>query len=225
MRIIIVEDQLMFREAIRKACVRELGHQVIGEAESGTVGVALVTKYQPDVLLLDLSLPELDGFSVIERVKQSAPATKIIVISAYLDDYTVLNVDKAAIHGYIDKNTNQIQTLATALSAVEKGQRYFSPAYESLRKSLLADSSWFAKLLSRTELKVLELVGRGLDNSEIGCELGISPRTAQAHRTSILQKLKLRGTPKLMIFALERGFINRLSVRFSRKDKKTKNPS
>jgi DNA-binding NarL/FixJ family response regulator len=213
MRIVIVEDQLMFREALRKACVQDLGHQVVGETESGLVGVTLVAKHRPDVLLLDLSLPELDGFSVIERIRPISPATKIIVVSGYLDDYTLLEIDKADVHGFVDKNTNQIATLKAALLAVAAGKKYFSATYTAVRRNRLKDPNWFTKLLSRAELRVLALIGLGLDNAEIGSRLGISPRTAQVHRTNILAKLKLRGTPKLIMYALQRGFTARTSSR------------
>lgn len=196
----------MLRDAVSKLCRKELRLDVVAEAESGLAGAALVAKHQPDVLLLDLWLPELDGFSVIERVRQTSPHTKIIVVSAYIDDFTLSQIDAAAVQGFVDKNTEQMQAIKAALIAVSEGKSYFSGAFEKARRHRVKDPGWFTKLLSRAEVGVLSLIGRGLNNTEIAARLGISPRTAQTHRTNILGKLKVRGTPKLMMFAQRHGF-------------------
>lgn len=205
MRIVVVEDQCMFREVMRKG-IAALNHRVVAEAASAADGLALVAEHRPDVLLLDLSLPELDGYAVIARVRRLHPGTRIVVMSSYLNDYAVLNLDRDQIDGFIDKGTDHLSALKTALAHVAAGRKYFSPAYEALRRKRLNDSNWFAKVLSRTELKILSLAGAGRSNAEIAAELGISVRTAQTHRTNIFHKLSIHGTPKLMAFAQARGF-------------------
>src|SRR5688572_7103417 len=108
MRIAIAEDLLMFREAIAKACEQEFGHCVVVEADSGRRAIHSVLATRPDVLILDLSLPDMDGFAVIERLRRSGCLTKILVLSAYSDDYTVFRLERANVHGFVDKRQNAI---------------------------------------------------------------------------------------------------------------------
>jgi len=209
MRIVIVEDLLMFREAIAKACEREFGYTVLAEADSGAQAIEAVVSVQPDVLILDLSLPDMDGFAVIDRIRASACPPKILVLSAYSDDYTVFRVEKANVHGFVDKRQNAIAVLREALQAIAAGGTYFSPTYENARRARHADPDSFDKILSESEQRILCLIGEGLADEEIGQKLRISPRTVQTHRHNILRKLRISGTPKLIAFAMRHGFTTR----------------
>ena len=196
----------MFREAIAKACEREFGHTVVAAADSGVQAIMAVLKAQPDVLILDLSLPDMDGFALIDRLRASGCHTKILVLSAYSDDYTVFRVEQANVHGFVDKRQNAIAVLKEALDAIAAGGTYFSPTYESARRARHADPESFDKILSETEQRILCHIGEGLTDDEIGRKVGISPRTVQTHRHNILRKLKISGTPKLIAFAMRHGF-------------------
>jgi DNA-binding NarL/FixJ family response regulator len=209
MRIAIVEEVLMFREAIAKACARDFGHHVVAEADSGTQAVRAVASSRPDVVVLDLSLADMDGFDVIDRIRASAALTKILVLSANSDDYTVYRLEKAKVQGFVDTKQNAIATLKEALQAIAAGGTYFSRTYENARQARHADPHSFDKILSESEQRILCLIGEGLANQEIAEKLRISPRTVQTHRHNLLRKLRIQGTPKLIAFAMRHGFTTR----------------
>lgn len=206
MKIVIIEDHLIIREAVRRACIHEFGHEVVGEAEFGAAGVQLVSQLRPDLVILDLGLPDMDGFAVASVIQKAIPTTRIMVLSGLLDDYTVFRVEKAGIHGFVDKNSNTITQVRGALDAIASGRTYFSPAFNMARLARRTDTASFEKVLSESEQEVLSLIGEGLTDEEIGIRLGISPTTAQTHRSNILQKLHIKGTPKLVAFAIRHGF-------------------
>src|ERR1041384_2056843 len=101
-RIVIVEDHLMFREVLRKVCAVELKHDVVGEAADGRTAVEMVKSKRPDLVLLDLHLPGLDGFGVAEAIRRIAPATRILVLSSHCDEYTVFRAEQAHVQGFVD---------------------------------------------------------------------------------------------------------------------------
>lgn len=212
MRILIIEDHLIIREAVRRACVQEFGHEVVAETEFGAAGVQLASRLKPDLVMLDLGLPDMDGFDVIAVIQKALPSTRLLVLSGLLDDYTVFRIEKAGVHGFIDKGTNTIAQVRDALDALAAGRTYFSPAFSMARLTRRADTASFEKVLSESEQEVLSLVGEGLTDEEIGIRLGISPSTAQTHRSNILQKLHIKGTPKLVAFAIRHGF-TRMPIR------------
>src|SRR5688572_24701384 len=108
MRIAIAEDLLMFREVLTKACETEFGHHVVAEVASGVDAIEAVRRFEPDVLILDLSLPDIDGFAVVDQLRGARCRAKILVLSAYSDDFTVFRVERANVHGFVDKRQNAI---------------------------------------------------------------------------------------------------------------------
>ncbi len=205
-RIVIVEDHVMFREAIRKVCKSQFGHDVVGETGSGVEAVDLILRERPEVVVLDLSLPDMDGFTVVDRVLKAMPHLRILVLSAHCDDYTLFRVDQTGVHGFVDKNSNTVSTLKEALVAVSEGRNYFSAAFQEARQARRTNPSSFVKVLTEWERAVLSLIARGMSDDEIGECLSISPRTVQTHRSNMLRKLNLKGTPKLIAFGIEHGF-------------------
>jgi DNA-binding NarL/FixJ family response regulator len=205
-RIVIVEDHLMFRDVIRKICITQFGHTVVGETESGAQAVELIQELQPDVVILDLSLPDMDGFNVVDRVFATMPTLRILILSSHCDDYTLFRVEKSGVHGFIDKNSNTVETLQDALTAIAQGRIYFSAAFQAAKLARRMDPRSFTKVLTEWERAILSLIGQGLSDDEIGVRLNLSPRTVQTHRSNLLRKLSLKGTPKLIAFAIEHGF-------------------
>lgn len=205
-RIVVVDDHLMFRDVILKSCSARFGHEVVGETDSGVKAVEMVLRLKPDALILDLSLPDMDGFNVVDRVLKSLPALRILVVSSHCDDYTLFRVERSGVHGFVDKNSNTVETLHEALVALEAGRIYFSAAFKAAKLARRTDPNSFTKVLSDRERAVLALIGQGLSDAEIGTRLNVSHRTAQTHRSRILRKLEIRGTPKLIAFAIQHGF-------------------
>ena len=124
----------------------------------------------------------------------------------WLDDYTLFRVEKSGVHGFIDKNSNTLETMREALMAIEAGHVYFSAAYLEAKDARRNDPRSFIKVLSEWERAILSLIGQGLTDDELGERLKISPRTVQTHRSHIMRKLDIKGTPKLIAFAIEHGF-------------------
>lgn len=205
MRVVVAEDMLMFREMVVRSCV-EFGHHVVGQTDRGDQAVDLCRNATPDLLLLDMRLPDTDGFSVVEALRSTRLATKIIVLTAYASDLFFYRLEKADIWGYVDKNCQTVNALEAALASVSEGRRWFSPTYHEARAKRIRDPQAFSKLLTRTEQVVLSLIGEACSDAEIAARLGMAARTAQTHRSNIMQKLDIESTPKLVVYARTKGF-------------------
>ena len=206
MRIVIVEDHLMFREVLRKVCVAELDHEVVGEAADGARAVEVVAQTAPDLVLLDLHLPSLDGFGVVEAIRKRFPNVRILVLSSHCDEYTVYRSERSRVQGFVDKNTNSVSLLKTAITAVAEGRVWFSEAFLREKAARHRDPRSFDKLLTERERAVLSLVGQPLTDAEIGEQLAISEETVEKHRFNILRKLGLQTTAELIRYARDHGF-------------------
>ena len=206
MRIVIVEDHLMFREVLRKVCGEDLRHTVVGEADDGRKAVEVVAEKLPDLVLLDLHLPHLDGFAVVEEIRKVSPEVRILVLSSHCDEYTVFRAERARVQGFVDKNTNSVATLKQAISAVAEGKVWFSEAFLRSKARRHRDPVSFDKLLTDRERSVLCLIGEPLVDAEIAQRLGLSEATVEKHRFNILKKLGLHTTAELVRYARDHGF-------------------
>lgn len=207
MKLVLVEDHLIIREAIRRMCEAVSGLSVVGETDSGTEAIELILRRRPDLVLLDLGLADLDGFTVAERVRVALPELRILILSGRIDDYTVQRVARLRVQGFIDKSTGNLAGVQGALHALALGQTFFSASFRAFKEARQADPRACVKVLSETEQQVLRWIGRGLSDAEIGHRLGMAPSTAQTHRSNILRKLGLDGTPRLVAFANQSGFV------------------
>jgi DNA-binding NarL/FixJ family response regulator len=196
----------MFREVLRKVCSVDLGHELVGEAGDGQQAVQIVAKTKPDLVLLDLHLPSLDGFGVVEAIRKHAPLVKILVLSSHCDEYTVFRSERAHVQGFVDKNTNSVAMLQAAIGAVAQGRVWFSDAFLKTKAARLRDPRSFDKILTQRERDVLALVGLPLSDAEISAELEIAIETVEKHRFNILRKLDLQSTTELVRYAREHGF-------------------
>ena len=206
MRIVIVEDHLIFREVLRKVCAVELGHDVVGEADDGERAVELIGRVRPDLVLLDLHLPSLDGFGVVVAIRRVAPKTKILILSSHCDRYTVFRAEAERVQGFIDKNTSSVSAVKDALAAVEMGKDWFSQAFLRVRMAQRQDPRGFDKVLTDRECDVLALAGVPHSDAEIATELGISSETVEKHRYNLLRKLELKSGVELVRYARANGF-------------------
>ena len=205
-RIVIVEDHAMFREVLRKVCARDLRHEVAGEASDGQGAVQLVLTEKPDLVLLDLHLPKLDGFGVVEAIRQAAPGIRILILSSHCDDYTVFRAEKTRVNGFVDKNTNTVAVLKQAITAVANGLAYFSPEFLRLKAERHNNPQSFDKLLTDRERTVLALIGEPFQDWEIAMRMDLAEPTVEKHRFNILKKLGLKTTAELVRYARDHGF-------------------
>jgi len=205
-RIVIVEDQSIIRELLRKVCTQELGFDVVAEAADGQQGVAAILRTAPDLVLLDLELPSVDGFTVIEMIRTSGMKPRILVFSSFYDEYSVYRIERAKVHGFMDKNFNNIRAVAAAIQAVGRGEAYFSAAFAKMKMARHADPQSFDKVLTDREIVVLSLIGDLLSDTEIGEKLDMADRTAQKHRFNIMGKLAIGSRAELERYARKHGF-------------------
>lgn len=206
MRVVIAEDHLMFREVMRNFCTRELGCKIVGEAATGRNAKRIIGSTQPDIVLLDLYLPDGDGFEVAEFTRLRWASIRILMLSAHCDDFTLLRVEQSGAHGFVDKNTQTLKTLRLAFEAIGRGENFYSKVFQEAKQARIKNSDNFSKILSARECVVLSLIGHSLADEEIAQRLGISPTTAQTHRSHIMRKLNIANSVKLVQFALEHGF-------------------
>lgn len=196
----------MFREVLRKVCAEDLGLVVAGEAGDGRSAVPLVIETQPDLVLLDLHLPGLDGFGVVAALRHARPEQRILILSSHCDNHTVFRVERARVQGFVDKNTSAVSSLKQAIAAVIAGQTYFSEAFRQVKAARIEDPFSFDKMLSDRECATLALIGAPLTDAEIAERLQISRGTAEKHRFNIMNKLGLKTHTQLVRYAVEHGF-------------------
>lgn len=206
MRIVIVEDHLIFREVLRKVCTLELGHDVVGEADDGACAVELIGRVRPDLVLLDLHLPSLDGFGVVVAIRLVAPQIKVLILSSHCDRFTVVRSEAAQVQGFIDKNTSSVSAVKDALAAIARRETWFSESFGRIRAALHADPNGFDKLLTRQECAILALLGVPLTDLEIAAELDTSTASVAKHRFNMMNKLGLETTAELARYARANGF-------------------
>ena len=212
-RVLVADDHAIVRTGIRHVLEGEPGFTVVGEAATGPETLALALEHRPDVAVLDISMPGQSGLSVTAELRRHCPDTRVLILSMHDNTEYVLESVRAGAHGYLLKDTAATE-LRGAVRAVAQGESYFSPPIASrlsavVRGDLAVEASpagLLAQLTGR-EREVLIGVTRGLTNKEIAAELGISHRTVETHRESLMRKLSLRSVAELTRFALEIGVI------------------
>jgi DNA-binding NarL/FixJ family response regulator len=205
MKIAIVEDERLFRDVLRKACTLDLGHEVVGEAGTGSEALLVVPAVIPDLLVLDIHLPDMDGLDVLRALRRKRALIRTLVISSYFDEYTVCRVEQAAVQGFIDKSTNTVAELSVAISAIEAGSTYFPKPFTEARRAHQRNPVAFDKVLTDREQTILSLVGEPLSDAEIAVQLKLSMETVEKHRFNIMRKLGLRSRAESARFARRCG--------------------
>lgn len=209
-RVLIADDHALVREGIRHVLDAEPGIEVVAEASNGREAVELALHHRPDVVLLDITMPEETGLRAAARLRELLPGAKVLLLSMHDHGEYVREGMRIGTHGYILKDSAG-EELRAAIRGVHAGGTFFSPAAVR-RLSALDDPSEAppaASLESLTprERDVLRGVARGLTNKAIAAELGISPRTVEAHRESLMRKLQIHSVAGLTRFALEAGLV------------------
>jgi DNA-binding NarL/FixJ family response regulator len=212
-RVLVADDHGVVREGIRYVLEREPGFEVVAEAVRGSEVLALAEQYRPDVAVLDISMPGESGIQVTARLRQKVPETRILILSMYDNAEYVLESVRAGAHGYILKDTAATE-LRRAVRAVQEGEAFFSPPVASrlsaaVRGELAREqrTSDLGSLTTR-EREVLHGIAQGRTNKEIAATLGISHRTVETHRESLMQKLRIKTVAGLTRFALETGLMS-----------------
>jgi DNA-binding NarL/FixJ family response regulator len=202
------------REGIRNVLSEEHGFSVVAEAEDGHQAMELACTHRPDVVLLDVTMPGESGLEVASRVRSDLPETGVLILTMHDRGEYVLEAVRAGAHGYVLKDAGPAE-LRDAVRAVHAGEEFFSPRVAArmsaaLRGELAREQQHgLLESLTGRERQVLTLVASGRTNKEIGAELGISPRTVESHRESLVRKLRIRTVAELTRFAMESGLIDK----------------
>lgn len=203
-RIVIADDHPIFRAGLQGLLSAQEDFEVVGEAANGREAVAVVRHATPDVLLVDLQMPELDGVGAIRQIREVAPATRILVLTTYDSDGDILRAVEAGASGYLLKDTPR-EELFKAIRATARGDSALSPAVAS--KLIGRARGPVDRALSARELEVLTLVARGVGNKVIGKELRISEATVKTHLLHIFAKLGVDDRTAAVTAAMERGML------------------
>jgi len=207
---VIADDHAIVREGLRRLLESEGDIEVCSEAADGREVLDQVGVHHPDVVILDITMPKLGGLETLERLRSRHPGVKVILLSVHGDPPFIQSAVSLGADGYVLKN-GRVSEVITAVRAVVRGGSYFSPPVakeivQQLRAPDRSRSEPFSVLSSR-EREVLQLIAEGLSAKEIAADLGISTKTVEAHRTSVMRKLGARKATELVRYALRHGLI------------------
>jgi len=212
-RILLADDHIVIRGGLRLVLERELGFRVVGEAADGKEAIKLAQDLSPDVAVLDVAMPNLNGIEAARQITAASPDIAVVMLSMHSDESYVLRALNAGARGYLLKDSPE-EDLIAAIKAVSEGKAFFSPAISrvlvddyvrQMRKRGLEDSY---ELLTAREREVLQLLAEGRSNKEIAGRLNLSTYTVETHRSNLMEKLNLHGIPELILYAVRKGIIS-----------------
>jgi DNA-binding NarL/FixJ family response regulator len=208
--VLIVDDHAVVREGLRTFLDLQDGLEVVGEAADGLEGVQEAKRLQPDVILMDLVMPKLDGVAAMRALRAQVPDSRVIVLTSFLDDERLLPAIQAGAAGYLLKNVEPAE-LARAIHAAQRGEAIIDPTAAARLVEAIADNSRPVvaepERLTRREREVLELITAGRSNKRIAFELGISEKTVKTHVGHLLAKLGVTDRTQAALLAVREGLV------------------
>lgn len=209
--IVLADDHDLVRQGVKALLEAEPDLKLVGETADGLQVLGLVEKLRPQVLVLDLKMPGLNGLDVCKQVTEKVPGTKVIMLSMYADEAYVVQALRNGAAAYVLKES-RANDILEAVREVTAGRRYLSPPLSEKSVESYLQKAASARMdpyetLSPRERQVLQLAAEGNSNPEISEKLGISPRTVETHRANLMKKLSMRGQTDLIRFALKRGMV------------------
>jgi DNA-binding NarL/FixJ family response regulator len=213
-RIVIAEDHTILREGLRALLSSQENLEVVGEAEDGREAIRQVEKLTPDLILMDLSMPKMNGIEAIREIRRRVPETRILALTVHKAEEFILEVLQSGADGYIPKDASSSE-LMMAIKSILMGKRYLSPSvsnvviegYLESRRTSESITPW-GKLTKR-EREILKLIAEGYKNKDIADYLCISVKTVEKHRANLMKKLDLHSAAALTAYAMERGLVTR----------------
>lgn len=202
--IVIVDDHALFRQGLRHILELEGGFTVVGEATNGTEAVQIVRTLQPDIVLMDISMPNSNGIEATQKIKRIRPSTAVILLTMHEDSFFQQEAMKIGASGYVLKRSPYTE-LFSAIKKVHTGHTYFTPLHEKLDITLMTPIS--SKFLTVREKEILRMLANGMVNKEISGDLCISIKTVETHRKNIMKKLNLHNLSDIIKYAMAHGLI------------------
>lgn len=212
-RVLIVDDHAILRQALRQLLEQEQEIEIVGDAANGRDAVACAEKLQPDVVLMDMVMPGLNGLEATRQIRKRFPKTRVLILTGYMEDEQILGALRAGASGYVVKRSDT-EELLLGIQAVHRGNTYFSSTISD--GDAINQFLWQAKkeegkvgyeLLTSREREVLQLIAEGYSNQRIAQELYISVKTVEAHKAHIMSKLHARNRTDLIRYALRKGMV------------------
>lgn len=212
--VLLVDDHTVVRQGLRALLTSEEDIEVVGEAENGRQAVVLARKTTPDVVVMDVAMPLLNGLEATKQILKLVPNAKVLVLTSYGDDECVQQLMQAGAVGYLIKQT-AANDLLKAIREVQRGNAYFSPTIakrlrDQCREAFTSgQSSRKAGELTSREAEVLQLIAEGFSNKQIAAELCISIKTVEKHRQQVMNKLNIHDVAGLTRYAISKGMVER----------------
>jgi DNA-binding NarL/FixJ family response regulator len=203
-RVVVVEDQRLVAEFLTLHCAT-LDLRVVQHCVTCREGRAAIRAHQPDLVLLDISLPDGDGLTLAKAVLHELPRVRILAVSSHRDPWTMLQVQRIGLHGFVDKNEQNPAVLSQAILAVLAGQVHYAPIVNESSAKIRRDPKAFIRVLSDYQTQILTMIGAAKTDQEIATALGVSATTVQSRRRDIMRNLGIHSTPKLIHYALVNG--------------------
>lgn len=207
--VLLADDHGVLRDGLTAALNNQPDIEVIGQAADGREAVALAAELSPDVAVLDIVMPHLNGIEATRQIQQANPAVQVIILSMHLTDNHVRDAFQAGAAGYVLKEAAG-QEVIEAVRAVHVGQRYLSPQISDVLLDVIQEQSGGPSLaiLTERERAILQLLVEGQTNAEIAAHLNLSPKTVHTYRSRMMTKLEIDNLPGLVMFAIQHGLIS-----------------
>jgi DNA-binding NarL/FixJ family response regulator len=209
--ILLADDHAILRQGLRRILESYSGFEVVAEASTGTQAVELARQFQPDVAIVDVAMPELNGLETTAQILKRVPRTAVLILSMYNDARYVSRALKAGARGYLLKDSVE-QDLVEAIQLARQGKSFFSPAVASLMEAQKAAGTASEiedryELLTERERQIYQLLAEGKSNKEIANLFTLSLHTVETHRTRIMEKLDVHSSAELVLSAVRRGLV------------------
>jgi two-component system response regulator NreC len=213
LRILLADDHIVMRSGLRALLDRQPNLEVVGESENGRETIALAASLKPDVVVMDVGMPILNGIEATQTIVTQCPTIAVVILSMHADESYVMRALKAGARGYLLKDSAAADLIG-AIQAISQGKSFFSPKvsrilaedYVRVLKQRGAVDTY--DLLTSREREILQLLAEGKANKEVATALNISPYTVETHRGHILQKLNLHNSAELVLYAVRKGIIS-----------------
>jgi len=211
-KVLLAEDHTILREGLRMLLTSDPNLEVVGEAQDGLEAVRMAESLKPDLVLMDLSMPRMNGMGAIQEIKRHMPQIKILALTVHKTEEYILATLKAGADGYVIKDATHNE-LMLAIQCLLEGKSYLSPSvsdkviegYLEGKKQLKSSTSW--ETLTQREREVLKMIAEGYKNKAIADYLCISAKTVEKHRANLMKKLDLHNVSSLTAFAMDKGLI------------------
>jgi DNA-binding NarL/FixJ family response regulator len=208
-RIVVVDDQALFRSGLARLLNEDERIEVVGQAEDGLTAVDVVAKVKPDVVLMDLKMPNLDGIEATRRILASNPSVKVLVLTSFDADTSIIQALKAGAAGYVLKDS-QADGIVSSILAVMSGERVMASAVAQRVLDMLTGTTTpkeFYDGLTTREVEILKLLASGMANKQIAYKLGISEKTVRNHVSNMYEKLQIFDRAQAVLYAVRKGLI------------------